>query len=317
MKRLLVTGVSGLLGINVAWLAAERFHVTGVMRGIHAAPPPETAAFDILLSDLTQAGEVERVMEIARPDVIIHCAALSEVDRCETQPEEAERVNTWLPGMLAQAAQQSGAKLLHISTDAVFDGEMGNYTEDDAPNPINVYARTKLDAERAVADANPNALIARVNFFGWSWQGRRSLAEFFFLNLSAGNPVKGFADIHFCPLLVNDLVEILLDMLACDLCGIYHVVSSDCQNKYEFGRMLARNFSFDENLVSPSSYTASGLKARRSPRLTLCCDKVMRALGKEMPTQAAGLQRFADLYRQGYPQNLRSLLVQPDHSHAG
>lgn len=317
MKRLLVTGVSGLLGVNVAWLASGRFHVTGVMRGIHAAPLPETGAFDILLSDLTQPGEVERVLDAAQPDVIIHCAALSEVDRCETQPEAAERVNTWLPGKLAEGTRRSGARLVHISTDAVFDGQAGGYTEEDLPNPINVYASTKLDAERVVAQANPDALIARVNFYGWSWQGRRSLAEFFFLNLAAGNPVKGFADIHFCPLLANDLVDILLEMLERDLSGLYHVVSSEGQNKYEFGRMLARSFGFDESLVSPSSYTASGLIAPRSPNLTLRSDKLARALGREMPAQEEGLQRFADLYHQGYPQNLRALLVQPDHSRAG
>lgn len=317
MKRLLVTGVSGLLGVNLAWLAAGRFHVTGVMRGEHAAPTRGATPFDLILADLTQPGQVERVLESSQPDVIVHCAALTNVDRCELVPEEAERVNTWVPARLAKAARQNGVRLLHISTDAVFDGKLGGYTEEDQPKAINVYASTKLAAEQAVAESCPDALIARVNFFGWSWSGTRSLAEFFFNNLLAGIPVKGFSDIYFCPLLANGMIEILLEMLERDLNGIYHVVSADSQSKYMFGRMLASKFGFDEELVSPISYTTADLKAPRSPNLSLCADKVARALGRKLPTQEEALQHFVALYRQGYPQNLHSLFVQPDHSRAG
>ena len=94
---------------------------------------------------------------------------------------------------------------MHVSTDAVFDGQAAATTEQDTPNPLSIYARTKLDGERGVAEANPDAIIARVNLYGWSLSGRRSLAEFFFNNLSAGKRVKGFTDVYFCPLLANDL----------------------------------------------------------------------------------------------------------------
>ncbi len=317
MKRLLVTGVSGLLGLNLAWLSADRFEVTGVMRGERAVPGLSRSFFNTVLADLAQPGEVDRVLDAVQPDMVIHCAALTNVDLCEMKPDEAQRINAWLPGELAKSAKQSGVQFLHISTDAVFDGQIGNYKEEDSPKAINVYAQTKLAGEHAVAAANPDALIARVNFFGWSWQGRRSLAEFFFYNLLEGTPVLGFSDIYFSPLLVNDMVEVLLEMLERNLSGLYHVVSREGQSKYEFARMLACKFGFDENQVSPSSFTAAGLKAPRSPRLTLCSDKLARALGKEMPSQEEAMQRYADLYRQGYPEQIRSLFVQPDHSRAG
>ena len=317
MKRLLVTGVSGLLGLNLAWTAGDRFHVTGVMRGERAVPLPGRTPFVTILADLTQPGEVERVVEAAQPDAIIHCAALTNVDRCEHVLEEAELANAWLPGRLAAASRRSGVKLVQISTDAVFDGLRGGYTEEDQPNPINAYARSKLQGERAVADADPDALIARVNFYGWSWQGRRSLSEWFFLNLSAGRRVYGFTDLHFCPLLVNDMTEILLRMLERDLSGIYHIVSGECLSKFVFGRLLARAFGLDENLISPASYRTAGMEAPRSSLLSLRCDKLVRALGEEMPAQEIAMQRYADLYFQGYPQALRSVFVEPDHSLAG
>jgi dTDP-4-dehydrorhamnose reductase len=309
VKRLLVTGVSGLLGSNMAVQAADRYEVFGVMRGGRALPAVN-APFRTLLADLVRPGEVERVLDEVQPEIIIHSAALTHVDQCELHPEEAYAANADLPRRLALAARERGARLLHVSTDAVFDGERGSYTEEDQPNPINIYARTKLAGERFVADANSDALIARVIFYGWSWQGQRSLAEFFFRSLSAGIPVTGFSDVIFCPLLVNDMIEIFLRMVERGLNGLYHVVSAECQTKYGFALMLARQFGFNEQLISPAPYHSAGLKALRSPNLTLSTAKLARALGEELPIQVPAMERFHALYCQGYPQSLRSMLLQ-------
>jgi dTDP-4-dehydrorhamnose reductase len=308
-KRLLVTGVSGLLGLNMAWLAKDHYEVTGVLSGERAVAVPGTTPFPVLAADLSRPGQVERVLDQSRPDFIVHCAALTNVDRCETYPDEAYQMNARVPGLLAQAAASNGTRLMHISTDAIFDGLRGDYTESDEPNPINVYARTKLEGERAVAAANPKAVIARVNFYGWSWQGSRSLSEYFFNNLSRRNPVYGFTDIVFSPLLVNDMVSILLRMLEGGLGGIYHVVSRESLTKYAFGCMLARSFGFDESLISPASYRVANLKAPRSPLLNLRSEKLANDLGETLPGQEPAMQQYAELYRQGYPQLIRSLLA--------
>lgn len=310
--RLLITGVSGLLGVNLAWLAAGRFDVVGVLRGERAVADPAKAPFTTVLADLTQPGQVDRVLDQVQPDVVVHCAALTDVDRCETHPEEAYQANTFLPGQLARATASRRIRLVHISTDSVFDGERGNYSETDQPRPINTYARTKLEGERAVADSNPDALIARVNFYGWSWLGRRSLSEYFFNNLTAGRPVNGFDDLIFCPLLVNDMVELLLRMLEARLTGLYHLVSSECLSKFAFAQLLAREFGFDETLVAPASYTSAGLRAPRSPRLSLCCDRLANALGCSLPGQVPAMRRYVELHRQGYPQMLHSMFVRKE-----
>ncbi len=312
--RLLVTGVSGLLGLNLACQVADCHQVTGVMRGKHVIPTPGRASFETVTADLTLPGEALRVLDQVQPDAVIHCAALTDVDRCEAYPEEAYQANARMPALLAEAAAAFGVQMLHISTDAIFDGQRGDYTESDAPHPINVYARTKLEGERAIGEVNPQVLIARVNFFGWSWQGQRSLAEFFFNKLSAGVPVSGYADLTFCPLLVNDLVDILLQMLECRLSGVYHVVSPEYLSKFAFARMLARQFGFAEELVIAGSYKTGDLRAPRSPLLTLNSDKLAQALGRPLPGQQAGMRRYYDLYCQGFPQVLRSVFVERDHS---
>ena len=159
-------------------------------------------------------------------------------------------------------------------------------------------------------EANPAALIARVNLYGWSLSGRRSLGEFFFNNLSAGRQVMGFTDVYFCPLLANDLAHIFLKMLSARLTGLYHVVSSECTSKLTFGQLIARTFGFDERLVIPTSVDQAGLKATRSPHLTLQSDKIAQALGESLPGIASGLERFHALYLRGYPNYIRQLGTQ-------
>jgi dTDP-4-dehydrorhamnose reductase len=198
-------------------------------------------------------------------------------------------------------------RLVHISTDAVFDGRVGNYSEEDLPNPLGVYAQTKLAGEKAVLDANPSAVVARVNLFGWGITGKRSLAEFFFYNLQARKTVMGFTDVFFCPLLANDMAEVLEKLFVRQLSGLYHLVGSECLSKYQFGVRIARRFGMDEGLIRPASVEQAGLRAARSPNLTLRVQKLEQALGGPLPGVSAGLDRFYDLYVQGYPQRLRQL----------
>lgn len=315
--RILITGASGLVGLNVALEAARR----GLPQGRTEAAPGgshvvygavnrcrlHTGAFEVVQADLLAPGELERLLDEVQPDWVINCAALAIVDACEADPRLAYRMNVELPRSLAAYVARGGARLVHLSTDAVFDGRRGDYSEEDEPAPINVYARTKLDGERAVLAANPEAIVARINLFGWSLSGERSLAEWFFYNLQEGRQVMGFTDVYFCPLLANDLARLLLKMLAARLNGLYHVVSSECASKYDFGAALARRFGLDESLIRPSSVAESGLKAARSPNLTLRSHKLARALGEPLPNLNQGLERFYELYRQGYPQYLKGL----------
>lgn len=194
--------------------------------------------------------------------------------------------------------------MVHVSTDAVFDGLKGTYREEDTPNPLSVYARSKLAGELTVLDANPQALIARLNLFGWSVTGKRSLAEFFYFNLKAGRRINGFTDVFFCPLLVNDLASLFIEMLEREMTGLYHVFSPECTSKYEFGVAVARRFGLDETLINPVSVSDAGLVAARSPNLTMCTEKLSTALGHPLPTWQKGLERLADLQKQGYQQRL-------------
>ena len=308
--RILITGASGLLGLNLA-LELCREHTVFGTANQHAL---HTDAFTVLQADLLAPGALESLFEQSRPDWVIHCAALANLEACEANPALASQLNTELPRRLAQLCSETrrdvtrgGARLVHISTDAVFDGSRGSYTESDEPSPLGVYARTKLEAEWAVAEADASAIIARVNLFGWSMSGRRSLAEFFFNNLSAGKQINGFTDVIFCPLLANDIAHILEKMLTQELSGLFHTVGSECLSKYEFGVRLANRFGLDAGLITPISVHQGGLSAARAPNLSLRTDKLASALGKSLPSLSPALERFYTLYQQGYPQKIQRL----------
>ena len=303
--RILVTGASGLLGANLALEANRLGHdVYGVVN----SQPLKTDAFNVLTADLQTEDAVETLFRQVRPEWVIHCAAIANLEVCEKQPELAHRINGEIPGILAKHCRKGGARLLHVSTDAVFDGIKGNYIETDAPNPQNVYAETKLAGEAAVAANDPEALIARVNLFGFSPSERRSLAEFFLYNLIAEKPLNGFTDVFFCPVLVNDIAGIFFRMLENRLSGIYHVFSGDCLSKYDFGVRIAERFGLNANLIAPVSVAEGGLAAARSPNLTMNTHKLSTDLGEALPTFSPMLERFWTLYQQDYPQVLHRML---------
>jgi len=299
--KLLITGASGLLGINLAMEAMREHEVIGVDRG-----KLKSAPFQVLKADLFHRNAIDSILDSAQPDALINCAALANLEECEEYPDRARILNAEIPGELAIACERRNIRFFHLSTDAVFDGtKEGVYTEEDEPNPQGAYAQTKLDGERAVLKANSQAVIARVNFYGWSLGGKRSLGEFFVNNLSEGKYVNGFTDVIFCPMLVNDTARLLLEMLANGLSGLYHAVGAQAMSKYQFGVEIARKFGLKESHISPKSVEGSGLTAPRSHNLWLSIHKLSTDLGREIPEFSTGLNEFYTQYQQGYPQKIR------------
>lgn len=300
--KLLITGVSGLLGINLAVEVMREHDVIGVDRG-----KLKSAPFPVIKADVLEKHEIRSILDATHPDWLINCAALANLEKCEEDLGQAKTLNADLPGELATACAKRNIRFVHISTDAVFDGGREDaYIEGDEPNPQGVYSQTKLDGERAVREANPQAIIARVNFYGWSLGGGRSLGEFFVNHLSEGKNVNGFTDVIFCPMWVNHLSCLLLEMLEKNLSGLYHVVGAQPMNKYQFGLEVARRFGLNAGLISPRSVKGSGLTAPRSHNLWLSVHKLSTDLGHEIPLFSTGLAGFYTQFQQGYPQKIRS-----------
>lgn len=304
MDRLLITGASGLLGANAVLAAIGDFHVTAVCHRQQLAHPQ----IDTVLADLTIVEQVERVIRDCRPDVILHAAALTDIDGCERDPKAAFQHNRDMPKAIARSAQEIGAYMVHISTDAVFDGVEGDYTEVDSPRPINTYGESKAEGEHAVLTHSPHSVVIRTNFFGWNAQDKLSLAEWFLSRLNAGEMTPGFDDVWFSPILVNQLIDFIFLIMRLRLDGVYHVAGSDCFSKFEFGKKLASIFDLDQRNVKAVPVESAGLKAPRSKMLCIDTSRITEKLGIEMPGIESGLLTFKALYDQGHASRLKSII---------
>ena len=299
--RILVTGASGLLGLNLCLEKAKEHDIYGIVHQTQLANPP----FVLIRQDLTNRNVLSELFDHIQPELVVNCAAMANVDQCEEHPIQAAKINTEVPVNLAKICAEREIPFIHVSTDAVFDGEKGDYKETDIPKPLSIYAKTKLEGEKRVLDVNQQALIARVNFFGFSINGKRSLAEFFLRNLISGKRIYGFTDILFSPMYVNDLVKILFTMIKKKLSGIYHIVSPDHLSKYDFGMLISEKFNLDGSLISPESYLKGGLIAKRSPNLFLDVSKLL-STGIEIPNVALAVDHFYSAYTDGYSDRIQS-----------
>jgi dTDP-4-dehydrorhamnose reductase len=304
MPRLLITGASGLLGANLVLAAHEEHEVIAV----YHRHPIELEGGQSVSADLCQPGRAKELFDRFQPDWVIHCAADTSIDELEGDPERAFRMNRDMAGNVAEAAREIEAKIVHISTDAVFDGREGPYREGDPTEPVNVYGKSKLAGEDAVQDVCPEALILRTNIFGWNAQPKASLAEWFLSQLERGEPCPGLTDIYFSPLLVNDLGELILAMLSEGLSGVLHVPGADCISKYDFGISIARLFGYNPDQIIPTVADDLGFIAPRPARTCLLGHKLERALGIQLPSTEDGLYRFRGLRESGFSTRLRDTI---------
>jgi len=287
MKPILITGAEGLLGANLTVdYARLGVPVTGIDRSV---------------CDLNDAAETTRVVREIEPSCIIHTAAITHVDWCESHPEETWRANVEASRTLAQIARRIGAGMVYISTDSVFDGARGYYGEADEPGPLNVYARSKLAGERAVLAEAPDALIVRTVIYGWNQRRpKRSLAEWILSQLTAGSQVPGFDDAVFSPILVNDLGRLLLALLERRASGVCHVAAPEAWTKFEFARAVAKTFGFDTAQVRRASLQSAAMIAPRPLDTSLDTSYASRVLGMSLPDVWQGLARFRSSAKEEY-----------------
>ncbi len=306
MPRLLITGASGLLGANLVLTAHEAYEVMAV----YHRHPIELKGVQSKSADLSQQGRSKELFDRFQPDWVIHCAADTSIDELESNPKRAFRMNRDMAANVAEAAKETGAKLVHISTDAVFDGISGSYREDDPTEPVNVYGKSKLTGEQAVQALCPEALIIRTNIFGWNAQPKSSLAEWFIDNLMQGVSCKGFVDVYFNPLLVNQLWVIINSLMRLDLGGVFHVGSDQCISKYEFGVRLAESFDLNKELISAVEIETGNLRAPRPKNTCLDCSKIRKVINVELLDLESNISFFHRLEQSGYVEDIRKMAIQ-------
>jgi len=302
-KRLLITGVSGHLGSNLAYCLKDTYEILGLYHSRRVSLKGIQARW----ADLRSLSHTEAVVREFNPHIIIHCAAQADVDSCEMDPEHALEANVISTANLVKTLEGLKAKFVQISTDLVYDGGKGQYTEIDKAKPVNYYGITKLDAERE-ALKSAGALVLRTNFFGWGMQPKRSLAQWVMAQLKNKEAIQGFTDVMFSSLYTFDLADIIHKAIKKDLKGIYNCGSSTAMSKYDFLRRIAQKTELDAQLIQPVSVEQFPFKAKRAKNLSLDVAKLSRDLGEELPTIETAIDHFIRDVDKNYPASMLSEL---------
>lgn len=281
--RLLIIGASGFIGNHLAHAAADRYQVICGSRANPDCPPIMGA--DAIKIDITDFTSVRAAFNRARPDVVALLSAISDLDRCEREPELAEAVNVRGVEYVSRECERIGARLLFTSSGAVFDGRKHGYTEEDPTSPISVYGKTKAEAEALVSRILPGSVIARVGLvLGFALRpGTNALLNKLAGNFRAGRPVA-MQDYEFRnPIDAGTLVEWMLALaMRAEASGIFNVGSTDSLSRYDMTRRLAQRMGFSQDLVIRESEPAAG-RAPRGNDHFLIPNKIGRLCGTTIP----------------------------------
>jgi dTDP-4-dehydrorhamnose reductase len=248
MKKLLVTGGSGLIGGQVAFKANEAWEVYATRR----SNPVNLSSVQSVLLHLEDQNAIPKVIHRIRPDAVIHCAAWSDLDRCEQDKKRAFQINAENTAVLAEVCAESNIRLIFTSSDMVFDGEKGNYTESDIPRPINVYGETKLSAEEKIRSIGSNYVIVRVALvYGKPVTRGNSFSEKILNRFREGKSVPLFTDQFRTPVWVRTLADALIELAGHDYTGTLHIGGPEKTDRYVFGLALAEIAQYSSKLCEP------------------------------------------------------------------
>lgn len=277
MKKVLITGANGLLGQKLVRIFSEQYQVTAT--GIEKTFVGGDTKYHYEILDITNASDCKEFLGNLSPEIIINAASLTNVDACEIKKEECWNVNVKGLENLAKAAKRNMALMVHISTDYVFDGEDGPYSEDDRPNPLGYYGKAKLASENICRMTGvPFAIIRTSVLYGLGLEVKANFFLWLYNNLKAGKAINVVTDQYNTPTLVDDLAEGILRTIDKSAYGLFHISGSEYINRFDFATILADVFEFDKSLIHPITTNQLKQDAERPMNGGLKIEKAMKEI---------------------------------------
>lgn len=302
-RHILITGGSGLLALN--WAISQRNDYS-VTLGVNKRNI-ELAGVRSIQLPINSTESIVSYINNIKPEILIHTAGLTNVEKCESFPELAQYVNVELSKNVTDACVQTGVKLVHISTDHLFTGEVSLLSELDKPDPLNIYGATKVEAEKYVLEKCPGALIIRTNFFGWGMKYRESFSDMIIKNLRNNKSLTLFTDVFYTPILIETLTNIVHELCDSGEQGIYNIVGGERVSKLEFAYETARHFSLDKDLIVPGSILEKTNLVRRPHDMSLSNSKLCKFLGKNVDSLESQLELLCKQEQNGIAKELEKL----------
>jgi dTDP-4-dehydrorhamnose reductase len=280
-KKILVTGSNGLLGQKLTDML--RYHsdyeLIASSKGENRYPETEGYTYEQL--DVTDYTDIERLIVKYQPYAVIHTAAMTNVDQCESEKEACQKLNVDSVAHLIKLANQHPFYLVHLSTDFIFDGTTGPYKETDAPNPLSLYGHSKNDAELLLLASNINYSILRtIIVYGVAAAMSRSNIVLWAKGaLEKGSPIKVVNDQYRMPTLAEDLAKACILAIEKRAQGIFHISGKDYMSVIEMVRRIAKFFKLDDSIIEETDSSTLNQAAARPPKTGFVLDKAIHELG--------------------------------------
>jgi dTDP-4-dehydrorhamnose reductase len=291
LVKVLITGASSLPGYRTVLEALSRGHEVVALHRSHPVPIEGKGLRKVSI-DITDANELRDLLLRERPDVVVHMAALGDVDLCEREKELAWRTTVEPSVEVASLASRLGFFAVYLSTDYVFDGERGNYGERDVPNPVNYYGLVKLMGEAAFSTCPRYAIVRASSIYGFG-PGRTNFAKYLVEKLRAGEPVKALVDQYTSPTQASLLAKAVLEIVEERMEGVFHVVG-ERMSRYEFAIRVAEALGLDKSLIQRAEMREMRWVARRPRDSSLNCEETRRRIKTDFHSTHVALKTLKE-----------------------
>ncbi|MCF8284828.1 MAG: SDR family oxidoreductase [Sphingobacteriales bacterium] len=280
-KKILVTGSNGLLGQKLTDMLRYHSDYELIASSKGENRYPETVGYTYEQLDVTDYTDIERLIVKYQPYAVIHTAAMTNVDQCESEKEACQKLNVDSVAHLIKLANQHPFYLVHLSTDFIFDGTTGPYKETDAPNPLSLYGHSKNDAELLLLASNINYSILRtIIVYGVAAAMSRSNIVLWAKGaLEKGSPIKVVNDQYRMPTLAEDLAKACILAIEKRAQGIFHISGKDYMSVIEMVRRIAKFFKLDDSIIEETDSSTLNQAAARPPKTGFVLDKAIHELG--------------------------------------
>ncbi len=292
MGKILITGSNGLLGQNLVWQCQKKGQeFLATSSGKNRNPELNPSSFHPL--DITDHRAVEEIIGRYRPEAIINTAAMTQVDQCETEKDKCRSLNVHGVENLLKAAESYGSKLIHLSTDFIFDGMMGMYKESDIPNPLSFYGQSKLDAENLIlSKGGDHSIVRTVLVYGFVPNMSRSNIVLWVKNsLENGKEIQVVNDQWRTPTLAEDLAQGCLLIFKKKAGGIFHISGEELLTPYDIAIRVAEHFGLDKDLIKETDGSKFTQAAKRPPKTGFDISKAKNMLGYKPLSLEEGLEK--------------------------
>ena len=288
-KKILVTGASGLLGYNLCRALFDKGYQNVLGQFYQSENKPNFILNKAV--NLTDPLTTKTLITHFSPDVIINCAALTKVDLCETNQQLAFSVNSKSCENLISGSNHQSTRIIHISTDQLWDGTQKMVTEETKPSPLNIYGLSKLAGENNITQ-HLNHLILRTNFFGGDLLWRQSFIGWLDSQFQKNISFFGFEDVFYTPIGITSLIDIIIQMIPQTITGIYHAGGAQRLSKYEFATLYAKAKGYNDALINKAFVKESNLQANRPTEMSLDSSKLESVLNITLPNIEESFSRL-------------------------